>query len=133
NIKGLYAAIQGISAAPSGVDETAFLADLQSSLFDLLVTDYLAVHRPVLFNTLRLTGAIVREYRPSSGNGFPSFVNRLRLGELRRLLDDPRTAVENALGWGTPSFDFNLLAEFLAALIAGLRVSSSLSPVPDDV
>lgn len=133
NVKGLYEAIKAISAAPSGVDEAAFLADLRSSLFDLLVTDYLASHTPVLFNALRLTGGIDREYRSGGDNRPPSFVYRLRLEEMPRLLDDPREAVGRALGWGTSLFDFHLLAEFLLALLAGLRISSSMSPVSSEL
>lgn len=131
--KGLYEALRTISEIPAGVDEAPFLSEVGAALFDLLIVDYLASHTPSLFNVLRSLGAIGGEYHKATTNR-PAFrVYRLRLEELRRLLTEPVLVMEQVFGWRTTRFDFDVVAEYLLGLFAGLRIPVALSPVPEEL
>ena len=130
-VKGLYEALKTLSEGPAGVDGSAFLSEIGDTLFDLLVVDHLASTAPCLFNALRILGAIEEEYHKATPERPAFLLYRLRLEELRRVLDGPGPVVQRVFGWGTDKFDFDLVAGHLLNFFAGLRVPATLSPVPE--
>ena len=74
-VKSAYDAIQGISTAPLGVDAGAFLTEIVERLFELLLTDYLALEVPTVYRVLWMTN-VIRLEQQSAGAGRPSSPRR---------------------------------------------------------
>jgi hypothetical protein len=90
-VKNAYNAVQGITAAPPGVDAGAFLSEIGERLFELLLTDYLAADLPGLYHFFQMTNVIQLERTPAV-TGRPSFVRvRFEWSQITTIVSHPET------------------------------------------
>src|SRR5215470_3986498 len=100
-VKNAYDAIQGISTAPPGVDVGAFLTEIVERLFELLLTDYLALKLPTLYRLLSMTN-IIRLEQQSAAIGRPSYVRvRFDWSQIPNIISNPQDLPKIVYGWGT--------------------------------
>jgi hypothetical protein len=115
--KQVYDAIQGIAAAPPGVDAAAFLSEVRERLPELLLTDYLALELPALYRVLLMLNVIRVEHQAATANR-PSFVRvRLDWSQIPFVLGHPQELPAIVYGWGTPDLNVQRIVDHLAELL----------------
>jgi len=115
--KQVYDAIQGIAAAPTGVDAAAFLSEVRERLPELLLTDYLALELPALYRVLRMLNVIRVEHQAATANR-PSFVRvRLDWSQMPFVLGHPQELPAIVYGWGTRDLNVQRIVDHLAELL----------------
>lgn len=118
--KAAYTAVCDIRTAPPGVDAAAFAAEIGERLFEILWTDYLALHQPALFNFLSMLDVITTDDVPATTQR-PGYVRtRFKWKELPTIISDPLSLPKRVYGWGTPQLNFPLLAQHLGELLFAL-------------
>ena len=128
----VYRAIQGIQAAPPGVDAGAFLAEVRKTLFEALLIEYVIAVAPGGLSGLEALGIVVHEDQPAAA-GRPAFVRTsLRLERIPEILAHPQDVPALIYRAGGADFAFDLLAEHLAGWLNGLGFLTSIrGPDPD--
>jgi hypothetical protein len=128
----VHRAIKGIQAAPVGVDAGAFLAEVQDTLFEALLIEYLIAVAPGGLSGLEALGIVVHEDHPAVP-GRPAFVHtRLRLERIPEILTHPQDIPALIYAAGGAEFAFDLLAEHLVGWFNGLGFLASFRrPDPD--
>ncbi len=114
-VKNVVEGIDQIVNAPNSDFSLAlvadgFKADFPAQLLGYLVNNYLQVHRPGLGFALQALGVTKIRYQPKSGNRPPYVDYRLDFSSIPQIFDDPGTLLENAFGWGSDDFDYELFA-----------------------
>ncbi|GAB4042321.1 DUF6603 domain-containing protein [Spirosoma litoris] len=131
-VKAVYAAINAISEAPPGIgDVSTFLSEIRERLFEVLVVDYLTDAWPFLLNFFKMTGVIEQIAIPATADDSrPSFIRfKFNWDRIPQILTQPDRLPEFIYGWGTPNFNFELVAEHLLELLYALRIPVSLARV----
>jgi hypothetical protein len=119
-VKNAYNALQGITAAPPGVDAGAFLSEIGERLFELLLTDYLAADLPGLYHFFQMTNVIQLERTPAV-TGRPSFVRvRFEWSQITTIVSHPETLPAIVYGWGTSQLKVQRIVDHLAELFFAL-------------
>jgi Family of unknown function (DUF6603) len=132
-IRALYVAVQGLDEAPAGVEAGEFLGEFAERLFEILLVDYLAAAIPTAYNVLRLLHVIQLEDHEATPTR-PAFVRtRFAFDEIPRVVTEPGSLPARVYGWGTPDFDFPLLANHALDLLHALGVLASLASVAPDL
>ena len=117
-VKQAYDALQSITDAPPGVDAGPFLAEIGERLFELLLTEYLALALPATYSLLQALGVIDVEPVPATPSR-PSFTRvHFRWAEIPRIVREPNTIPARVYGWGTPELDVDRIMHHLAGLTA---------------
>ncbi|TMQ08241.1 MAG: hypothetical protein E6J90_41060 [Deltaproteobacteria bacterium] len=131
-IRSLVQAIRGLTAVPSGVEATAFLADIGERLFEVLLVDYLTEAFPFLAQLLEALHVIVATPQAPTATR-PAFVEtRFLFDEIPRVIADPGSIPARVYGFGTPDFDFALAAAHVQELLLGLDLMVGVGrPDPD--
>ena len=115
--KQVYDAIQGIAAAPPGVDAAAFLSEVRERLPELLLTDYLALELPALYRVLLMLNVIRVEHQAATANR-PSFVRvRPDWSQIPFVLGHPQELPAIVYGWGTRDLNVQRIVDHLAELL----------------
>ena len=115
--KQVYDAIQGIAAAPPGVDAAAFLSEVRERLPELLLTDYLALELPALYRVLLMLNVIRVEHQAATANR-PSFVRvRPDWSQIPFVLGHPQELSAIVYGWGTRDLNVQRIVDHLAELL----------------
>lgn len=118
--KSAYTAARTIQTAPPGVDAAAFAGEIGERLFEILWTDYLALHQPALFNLLSMLDVITTDDVLATAQR-PGYVRtRFKWNELPTIISDPLSLPERVYGWGTPQLNFPLLAQHFGELLFAL-------------
>jgi hypothetical protein len=126
----VYRALKGLSAAPTGVDPTAFAAEIGRQLVDYLLVDELKAEAPRWFTTLEALGVITYAVVPAAGNR-PAYVQTsFGWDQIPAILSDPGSIPGRVYGWGTPQFAFEPLAELLNEVLHALGLASTVRRVP---
>ncbi len=128
-VKNAFDAIQGITAAPAGVDPAAFLAEIADRLFELLLTDYLALELPFVYNFLKATN-VIRLAPADATSARPSIVRvEFLWSEIPKIISEPLELPKRVYGWGTPDLDAQKVVDHLAELFfaIGLPVRVEVS------
>lgn len=123
-VKSAYDTIQEISTAPPGVDAGAFLTEIIERLFELLLTDYLALEVPALYRFLSMTN-VIRLEQQSATTGRPSYVRvHFDWSQIPNILSNPEDLPKIVYGWNTPDLNAQRIVDNLAELffILGLPV-----------
>lgn len=124
-LKNAYEAIQGISTAPPGVDAGAFLAEIAERLFELLLTDYLALELPTLYSLLVMLNVIQLEQQPATSDR-PSFLQvHFNWSQIPEILSNPQDIPKLVYGWGTADLNTQRIVDHLSELflVFGLPVN----------
>ena len=115
--KQVYDAIQGIAAAPTGVDAAAFVAEVRDRLPELVLTDYLALELPALYHVLQMLNVIRVEHQAATANR-PSFVRvSLDWSQIPAILGHPENLPAIVYGWGTGDLNVQRIVDHLAELL----------------
>ena len=132
--KEVYDAIKAITDSPGDVpDPLAFLDEVKDNLFEILFTDYLVLSAPFLYNFLKVIQVIELEHI-DVGAGRPSFIrNHVRWENIPKFFSEPDKIPERVYGWGTPDFDFTLLAEHFLEILNAVGVPARLTRVEDQL
>ena len=119
-IKSAYEAIVGIATAPPGVDAAAFLAEIGERLFELLLTDYLALELPAVYNLLQVLN-VIQLQSVKAGSGRPSFVRTsFQWSEIPNIISQPQQLPKLVYGWGTADLNVQRIVDHLAELLLAL-------------
>ena len=130
-VKNAYDEIRGISTAPPGVDAGAFLTEIVERLFELLLTDYLALELPTLYRLLSMTN-IIRLEQQSAATGRPSYVRvRFDWSQIANVVGNPQDLPKIVYGWGTADLNAQRIMDHLAELFFALGLPVRLE-VPDE-
>jgi hypothetical protein len=116
-----FEAIRGISTAPPGVDAGAFLSEIGERLFELLLTDYLALQLPTVFNLLSMLNVIEVENVAPTANKTGHIRTRFKWEEIPHILTDPASLPQRVYGWGTPDLNSYLLLQHVSELFFALK------------
>jgi hypothetical protein len=115
-VKSAYQAIQGITTAPPGVDAGTFLAEIGERLFELLLTDYLSLELPTVYNLLKVLNVIQLEHAKAT-SGRPSAVRtHFRWSEIPSIISQPQDLPKLVYGWGTADLNVQRIVDHLAEL-----------------
>ena len=99
-----------------------FLTDFPSQLVQQLLAGYLDEHYPLAANLLGAAGIIRSRYIEAQG-GRPDYLRRtIEWQAVAGFLLNPAHTLQDALGWGTPDFDFDQLYEYVIDLADALGV-----------
>ena len=129
--KNAYAAIQGISTAPPGVDVAAFLAEIGEALFELLLTDYLALELPRVYSLLQMLNVIQLEHLDATGTR-PSIVRvHFKWSEIPSIISEPQELPKRVYGWGTADLKIQRIVDHLAELFFAIGLPVRVQ-VPDE-
>ena len=127
-VKNAYGAIQAINVAPSGIDAGEFLGEIGERLFELLLTDYLAVALPSTYNLLQALDVIVVEPVAATA-ARPSFTRvHFKWSEIPSIIREPNTIPGRVYGWGTPELDFDRIAQHLSGLATAIGFPVRTTP-----
>lgn len=120
-VKGAFGAIQSIGVAPPGVNAAAFIPEIRSRLFEILLTDYFAAELPASFNLLSSLNVI--DFQPVDATADrPSFVRvNFKWSEIPKILTQPMELPKRVYGWGSADFDVQKLFDQLGELFFALR------------
>jgi hypothetical protein len=119
--KSAYDAIQNISTAPPGVDAGAFLAEIGERLFEILLTDYLALQLPAVFNLLSALNVIEEENVAPTAQKKGHIRTRFKWNEIPKILTEPLSLPERVYGWGTPNLRFERLLQHMSEFAFALE------------
>ncbi len=129
--KNAYEAIQGISTAPPGVDPAAFLAEIGEALFELLLTDYLALELPRVYSLLQMLNVIQLEHLDATSTR-PSITRvRFKWSEIPSILSEPLEIPKRVYGWGTADLKIQRIVDHLAELFFAIGLPVKIQ-VPDE-
>ncbi len=132
DVSGVYNAITQIQQAPAGVNAADYLAEIPERLFEYLLIEYLRARTPRLCAVLLVLDVLRVEPGDTTG-GRPEYaVQRLRLKQLSKILEDPAGLPEWIYGWGTQDFDFLRLLDNTAEFARAFRLPISIDPIDDD-
>lgn len=127
----VYESAASLSEAPPGVDPAEFLPDIARNLFEYLLAEYLQAELPAAFSALEAFGVIRFEDVEPTGTR-PGFVRtRFEWERIPEVLSDPASIPEEVFGWGSPEFDFPMVAEILSEMAIGLGLPSSVDSVDE--
>lgn len=132
--KGIYDAVQQLAhaPAPAGVDAGAYATEIGERLFELLLTDYLALEQPGAYNVLAMLHVITTENVPAAGSR-PSYIRtRFRWEELPKIVSDPAGLPARVYNWGQPNFDDQLVLEHVSRLGLALGLPIAFRSSQDD-
>jgi hypothetical protein len=133
SVKSAYEALQGISAAPPGVDVGAFLTEIVERLFELLLTDYLALEVPSLYRFLSMTN-VIRFDQQSATAGRPSIVRvHFDWSQIPNILSNPQDLPAIVYGWGTPDLNVQRIVDHLAELFFALGLPVSIEEADENL
>jgi len=130
-VRAVYDAIGALTVAPAGTGPE-FLTEIGERLFEYLLVEYLAAAHPGVFGALGMLGVIVLEPHASAATRPPYVRRRIRYDEVPRIVADPLSIPERVYGWGTPDFDFTLLAYHLLEVAAALGLFPAINDAPDE-
>lgn len=112
-VKNAYLAIQGITTAPPGVDPATFLTEIGERLFELLLTDYLALELPTLYNLLVMLNVIQLQPQTASA-GRPSLVRvHFNWSQVPNIIANPQEIPKLVYGWGTADLNVQRIMDHL--------------------
>jgi hypothetical protein len=115
-IRQAHEAIRGIAVAPSGVDASAFLAEIGERLPELLLTDYLAGELPRLYNLLLMLNVIRLEHQDEASQRQSFLRAHLDWSAIPKILSHPQDVPKVVYGWGTPDLNVQRLIDHLSEL-----------------
>lgn len=136
SLSNLYADIKAITNTPGGIsggDVAKFLEELASSVFNLLIVEYLAEVLPRIYNFLLAVGVItIEDVDPTSTR--PGFLSiQFRPDEIPRVLAEPDKIPRRIYGWGTDELDFDSLAGYLLEFFVALELDAYLESVDEEL
>lgn len=132
-VQAAYEAIQGISAAPGGVDAGQFLGEVPERLFELLLTDYLALELPALYSFLLMTN-VVRLEQQNATSARPSNVRvHFDWSQIPNILGNPGQLPEIVYGWGTPDLKTQRIMDHLSELLSSLGLPVQVASADPDL
>jgi hypothetical protein len=130
---GLASAILALSGSLPGMapnDVIAFANALPDHLLEDLLVTYLEIRSPGIESVLAFSGVIEHRHDPGV-DGDPThppfIVKRLHLDRLSKLIALPGELAQTLYGWGSPSFDGNVLLQALSELLAQFAVPFQLT------
>ncbi|HEU5077596.1 MAG TPA: DUF6603 domain-containing protein [Opitutaceae bacterium] len=132
--KAIFDAIQQLAQAPApaGVDASAYATEIGERLFELLLTDYLALEQPGAYNVLSMLRVITVEPVAATATR-PSYIRtRFRWDEIPKAISDPAGLPARVYGWGQPDFDAQLALEHLGRLGLALGLPVAYRTSDDD-
>jgi hypothetical protein len=132
-LKDAYQAIRGISDAPGGVDAGAFLAEIGERLFELLLTDYLALAAPSAYNLLCVLNVIQLEHSARSPERASFMRATFKWSELPKIVTEPLELPGRVYGWGTPDLNVQRVVDHLAKLFFALGFPVTVEDSDDDL
>ncbi len=131
-VKNGYEAIQDISTAPGGVDVAQFLAEVPERLFELLLTDYLALELPTVYSFLEMTNVIRLEQQNATSTRPSNVRVHFDWSQIPNILGNPGQLPAIVYGWGTPNLNTQRIMDHLGELLYSLGLSvQSQSADPD--
>ena len=132
-VGSVYRSLDGLAAAPAGVDAASFLAEIGRGVFEHVLAEYLALNRPGLHSTLEAAGVIAFEdVAPAAGR--PGYVRtRFEWESIPEIFTDPDAIAASVYGWGTSTLDFAKLAEILTEMFVGLGLAASVDRIGSDL
>jgi hypothetical protein len=131
--KSAYEAIQGIATAPAGVDAGAFLAEIGESLFELLLTDYLALELPMVYNLLKMLNVIQLEPIAVT-TGRPSIMRvHFNWSEIPNIVSQPQQIPQIVYGWGTANLNVQRIVDHLAEVMFALGLPVLVETADQDL
>jgi hypothetical protein len=133
--KAIYDGIQHLATAPvpNGADPAVYAAEIGERLFELLLTDYLAVEQPAANSILSMLNVIATEHIAATPTR-PSYVRtHFRWEELPKIVSDPAGLPARVYGWGEADFNVELLLRHLSALAVVLGAPVAFRAARPDV
>jgi hypothetical protein len=115
--KTAYQAIRRIDQAPPEVDAEVFLREIGERLFEVLLTDYLAAHQPMMFNLLSILNVIETENITATAHQRGHIRTHFHWKNIPDIIRDPLSLPRRVYGWGTQEFKFQLLLQHLSELL----------------
>jgi hypothetical protein len=101
------------SAIPAKLRDDDFKTEFPAQLIEFLLTEYLQYHQKTAAFFLKSLGIIRAAYQPQSGERLPYTKYIVDFSQITDLFEDPSLLFQNAYGWGTDQFDFDLLFRHL--------------------
>ncbi len=132
-VKNAYTAIQQISTAPPGVDPVAFLEEIGERLFELLLTDYLALELPTLYRLLQMLNVIQLEHVAATP-GRPSVVRvHFQWSQIPKIISAPQQIPMLVYGWGTADLNVQRIVDHLGELFHAIGLPTQLQSADEEL
>ena len=133
SVKGAYEAIQGITDTPGGVDVGQFLAEVPERLFELLLTDYLALELPSLYGFLVMTNVIRLEQQNATSTRPSNVRVHFDWSQIPNILGNPGQLPKIVYGWGTPDLNTQRIMDHLSELFSSLGLPVQIESADPDL